>query len=47
MPTNAVPATHYRRHCKMEGAGERIVLFMDHNEHVYNWMLGKTLRDRE
>ena len=28
-------------------AGERIVLFMDHNKHVYDKMLGKALSNRE
>jgi hypothetical protein len=32
---------------KWRAAGERIVLFMDHNEHVYDDPLGKDLSDRE
>jgi hypothetical protein len=32
---------------KWRAAGERIVLFMDNNEHVYDSALGKALSDRE
>ncbi len=32
---------------KWRAAGERIVLFMDHNEHGYDNALGKALSDRE
>ena len=46
------PRTLFRRHltaaiAKWRAAGERIVLFMDHNEHVYNGALGKALSDRD
>jgi hypothetical protein len=46
------PRLLFRRHltaaiAKWRAAGERIVLFMDHNEHVYDGMLGKALSDRE
>ena len=46
------PQTLFRRHltaaiAKWRAAGERIVLFMDHNEHVYDGMIGKALSDRE
>ena len=45
------PRTLFRRHLisaikKWRNAGERIVLYMDQNEHVYDEMLGKTLSDR-
>ncbi len=32
---------------KWRAAGERIVLFMDHNEHVYDGALGKALSDKD
>ena len=32
---------------KWRRAGERIILFMDHNEHVYDGMLGKALSNME
>ncbi len=43
--------TLFRRHltaaiAKWRDAGEQIVLFMDHNKHVYNGVLGKALSDR-
>ncbi len=46
------PRTLFRRHlttaiAKWRDAGERIILFMDHNEHVYDGMLGKTLSNRD
>ncbi len=46
------PQTLFRRHlttaiAKRRDASERIVLFMDHNEHVYDGMLGKTLSNRD
>ncbi len=46
------PLTLFRQHLttairKWRAAGERIVLFMDHNQHVYNGALGKALSDRE
>ncbi len=46
------PLTLFRQHLttaiwKWKATGERIVLFMDHNKHVYNGTLGKTLSDRE
>ena len=46
------PRTLFRRHltaaiAKWRAAGERIVLFMDHNKHVYDGMLSKALSDRE
>jgi hypothetical protein len=46
------PRTLFRRHLtaaitKWRAAGERIVLFMDHNEHAYDGMLGRALSDRE
>ncbi len=46
------PLTLFRQHLttairKWLAAGERIVLFMDHNEHVYINALGKALSDRE
>ena len=46
------PRTLFRRHLtaaleKWRAAGERLVLFMDHNEHVYDGTLGKMLGDRE
>ncbi len=42
----------FRRHLtaaitKWRDAGEQIVLFMDHNKHVYNGMLGKALSNRD
>ena len=46
------PRTLFRQHltaaiAKWKAAGERIVLFMDHNEHIYDGMLGKALSNRE
>ena len=46
------PRTLFRQHLtaaitKWRAAGERIVLFMDHNEHAYDGMLGRALSDRE
>ncbi len=46
------PLTLFRQHLtaailKWRAAGEKIVLFMDHNEHVYDGALGKALCDRE
>jgi hypothetical protein len=46
------PRTLFRQHltttiAKWRDAGERIVLFMDPNKHVYDGMLGKALSDRE
>jgi hypothetical protein len=46
------PRTLFRRHLtatitKWRAAGERIILFMDHNEHAYDGMLGRALSDRE
>ncbi len=46
------PRTLFRRHLtaaidKWRRAGERIILFMDHNKHVYDRMLGKALSNRE
>jgi hypothetical protein len=46
------PQTLFRQHLiavidKWRRAGERIILFMDHNEHVYDGMLGKALSNRE
>jgi hypothetical protein len=46
------PRTLFRQHltaaiAKWRNAGEQIILFMDHNEHVYDGMLGKALSDRE
>ncbi len=32
---------------KWRAEGDRIVLFMDHNEHVYDGALGKALSDSE
>ncbi len=45
------PRTLFRRHltaaiARWRDAGERIVLFMDHNEHVYDGVLRKALSDR-
>ena len=45
------PRMLFRRHLisaikKWRNARERIVLYMDHNEHVYDGTLGKTLSDR-
>ena len=46
------PRTLFRRHLtaaitKWRAAGEKIILFVDHNEHVYDGMLGKALGDRD
>ncbi len=46
------PRTLFRQHLtaaidKWRRAGERIILFIDHNEHVYDGTLGKALRNRE
>jgi hypothetical protein len=46
------PLTLFRQHLtaairKWRAAGERIVLFMDHNDHVYDGALGKVLSDTE
>jgi hypothetical protein len=46
------PLTLFRQHLttaiwKWRAAGDRIVLFVDHNEHVYDGALGKALSDRE
>jgi hypothetical protein len=45
------PRTLFWRHltaaiAKWRDAGERIVLFMDHNKHVYDGVLGKALSNR-
>jgi hypothetical protein len=45
------PQTLFRRYltaaiAKWRDAGEKIVLFMDHNKHVYDGVLGKALSDR-
>jgi hypothetical protein len=54
MKTNDLtcPRMLFRQHltttiAKWRDAGERIVLFMAHNEHVYHGMLGKALSNRE
>jgi hypothetical protein len=46
------PLTLFHQHLtaairKWRAAGERIVLFTYHNEHVYDSVLGKALSDRE
>jgi hypothetical protein len=46
------PRTLFRQHLtaaitKWRAPGERIVLFMDHNEHAYDGMLGRALSNRE
>jgi hypothetical protein len=46
------PLTLYCQHLttaiqKWRAVGERMVLFMNHNEHVYDGALGKALSDRE
>jgi hypothetical protein len=46
------PRILFRRHLiatidKWRRAGERIILFMDHNKHVYDGTLGKALSNRE
>jgi hypothetical protein len=46
------PRILFRRHLtaaitKWRDAGEQIVFFVDHNEQVYNGMLGKALSNRE
>ncbi len=46
------PRMLFRQHLtaaidKWRRAGERIILFMDHNEHVYDGTLGKALSNRE
>jgi hypothetical protein len=46
------PLTLFHQHLtaaiwKWRAAGERIVLFMDHNEHLYDDALGKALSDKE
>jgi hypothetical protein len=43
------PLTLFRQHLTTawRAAGDRIVLFMDHNEHVYDGALDKALSDRE
>ena len=46
------PRILFRRHLtaaidKWRRAGERMILFMDHNEHVYDGTLGKALSNRE
>ncbi len=46
------PQILFRRHLtaaitKWRDAGEQIVLFMDHNKHIYDGMLGKALSNRD